>query len=266
MYYFDSFKHNYISLQKSIVYPSISLLQFDFKEISVIYKILLENFPNFSEEFKIFNQEILIGQKKYYSFLKIAQVHSLFSALELRILVSYAGGASKEEILEMQLQNFSPSFKTNKIYYHLFLYLIHSFKEKSLLITEIEPYYISLIRTYKIPYIDTKLEPWTVNLFDEIDFSDLLNKIESKIHYKWKGKLWKRPFSIERATLAINLVAIEQEKFVLNDFYNFIINIEKGQYESRTLQEFFTEWEVERCFSNSGNIHWKFTKIPFIKL
>ncbi len=266
IYYFDSFKHNYIFLNKSIVYPSISLLNFDLQEVILIYKILLENFPSFTQNFKIFNKETFVGQKKYYSFLKINEVHTAYSALELRILVSYAGGATKEEILDTYQQNYSPSFKTNKIYYNLFLYFLHSFKEENSIITEIDPYYIALIRTYKIPYLDIKMEPWTVNVFDEVDLSSLLDQIESKINYEWKGKFWKRPFSIERATLAMNLVSIDQERFIFKDLFDFIHNIEKTEYESSTLKEFFNEWEVERCFSNSGNIHWKFIKIPFVKL
>ncbi|MFN3603227.1 MAG: hypothetical protein ACK4UJ_00810 [Leptonema sp. (in: bacteria)] len=266
MFYFDSFKHLYLTLNQTIVFPSTSLIRFDLQEAYQIYQILLKYFFNFSEEFKIYPKEIFLGQKKYLSFLKIIKEDNHLFSLELRVLISYAGGAKKEEILDNQQQNYSPSFKTNKIYFYLFLYRIHSYKEKDELITGLEPYSIPLIRNYKIPYIDVRIEPWTVNLFDEMDYSDLLDIIESRIPYEWKGKSWRRPFSIERATLAINLVSIGQEEFIKNDFLGFIENIEKETYESEIFKRFYSEWEVEKCFSNSGNLHWKFVKIPFVHI
>lgn len=264
MYYFDNFKHLYINLNQNIVFPSISLVEFNLEEVRKIYEILLKNFPNFTKDFKIYKNEYLIGQKKYFCFIKILKYNSSIVVEELRILVSYAGGAKREEILNNPQQNYSPSFLTNKLYYHLFLYLIQNYKEENSLILHLEPFSIPFIKNYKISYKDINIEPWTVNLFDEIDLNELISIIMSKIPYEWNAKFWKNPFSIERATLAMNLISIEQIEFLYKDFINFVYNLENDFFESDTFQKYFKDWEVETCLSKNGNTHWKFLKIPFI--
>ncbi|GIX41463.1 MAG: hypothetical protein KatS3mg129_1196 [Leptospiraceae bacterium] len=267
MFYFDSFKHPYILINKNIILPVVSLINFDLVEAEKIYQILLDNFPSFTEEFKIIKQDQIIGQKKYYSFIKIISDFSINVALELRILSSYAGGASKNEILNQPTQNYSPSFKTDRIYYYLFMYLVQNYTiDKDKHIQHLEPQYIGLIRNYKIPYTDTRIEPWTVGIFDDLDFGELLDSILKKIPYEWKAKIWKNPFTVERTTLALNLIHIEQYKYLVHDFIKFIKNIDENQFESKNFNTFFSDWEIERCFSKSGNIHWKFKKIPFINL
>lgn len=266
MYYFDNFKHLYINLNENIAFPSISLIEFNLEEVYKIYEILLKYFPSFTKDFKIYNKEYLVGQKKYFCFIKIFESDFSIFAEELRILVSYAGGAKKEEILNSPQQNYSPSFLTNKIYYHLFIYLIQNYKEENAIILNLEPFSIPFIKNYKISYKDISIEPWTVNLFDEIDLNELISIIMSKIPYEWSAKFWKNPFSIERATLAMNLISIEQTKFLYKDFINFIFNLENEIFESENFQKYFKEWEVTTCFSKNGNTHWKFLKIPFINL
>ncbi len=175
MIFFDTFKHPYIIVNKYFVFPSISLVEFRIEEAKKIYNILLENFPDFNNDFKILLQDQIIGQKKYFSFVKIENIKEKKYALELKILASYAGGAQSNEILGNKLQNYSPSFKTDRLYFFLLLYMINDYKLNSdYSIEDINVKTLNIIKNYKIPYEDTKIEPWTVNLFDDIDFTNLL--------------------------------------------------------------------------------------------
>jgi len=266
MFYIDSFKHPYVQLEKEIILPSVSLVNFEPLEAKKIYQLLIDYFPSFTEDFKIIHQDQIIGQKKYYSFLKVKNFDKIHIGLELRILSSYAGGASKEELLENPIQNYSPSFRTNKIYFFLFMYAIDNYIYENQTFKSIESYYIDFIRNYRIPYTDIKVEPWTVNLFDDLEFEELIKEIEKKIPYEWNAKVWKKPFTIERATLALNLIHIDQFEYLVEDFIKFIYNINNQTFESDTFKVYFLDWEIERCLSKSGNLHWKFTKVPFINL
>jgi hypothetical protein len=267
MFYFDSFKHPYVLLNGYFIMPTVSLIEFNLEESKKIYNLLLNYFPSFTNEFKIIKQDHIIGQKKYYSFIKIIEYKNINIGLEIRVLSSYAGGANKSEILEIPIQNYSPSFRTDRIYYFIYLYLISNYNiDTDDTISNIETFYIDFIRNYKIPYTDTKIEPWTVGLFDEMDFGELLNIINKKIPYDWKAKSWKMPFTIERTTIALYLIHLDQLKYIMNDFVNFIKFLDQEKYESENFKIFFSDWEIDRCFSKSGNIHWRFKKIPFIDL
>lgn len=266
MIYIDNFKHLYTVLNNTIIFPSVSLIQFRKEEVLEIYEILLKNFTLFSEDFKIIKQEFMIGQKKYYSFIKIIQKENLTWGLELRILSSYAGGGSIHDIMSKPIQNFSPSFKTNKIYYILFFYIIENFTLTSDgMVDKIRGYPIDTIKNYKIPYKDTKMEPWTVELFDEVDFSEITQNLLKHFPFEWKAKPWKEPFIIERMTLGMNLVHPHQFQYLYKDFYELIKNMFSVSKEFKYLKEYFTNWEFETCLSKNGNLHWKLLKIPFIE-
>ncbi|MCS7204244.1 MAG: hypothetical protein NZ853_00940 [Leptospiraceae bacterium] len=271
MYYFDSLKHNFVEVGKTIEFPSVSLINFDIEEAFQIYQILVENFPNFDQNFQVVNQEFILGQKKYYAFLKIEPFYDEYLGLELRILASYSGGATNDEILKNATQNYSPSFRTNKIYYQLFLFCFIDYKILRMkgysLITEIRSKNLDIVKNYVIPDTEQRYERWIVSLFDEVDLSDLTKKFEMKIPYEWKAKIWKKPFTIERATLALNLVSIQQFNFIKEDFYFFVKDLyKKEKFESIAFQEYFTNWAFVQTTSRSGNIQWKFTKIPFLSL
>lgn len=265
MIYIDNFKHLYVILDNTITFPSVSLIQFREEEVSEIYEILLKNFILFSKDFRIIKQEFIIGQKKYYSFLKIIEKENIKWGIELRILSSYAGGGNTSDILDKPVQNYSPSFKTNKIYYMLFFYIIDNFTLTSNgMIENIQGYRIDIIRNYKIPYNDIRIEPWTVGLFDDMDFSEVIQTILRNIPYEWKAKSWKEPFIIERTTLGMNIIHPQQFNYLYNDFYELIKHNFVATDELKFLKEYFTNWEFETCLSKNGNLHWKCLKIPFL--
>ncbi len=265
MFYIDSFKHPYVQLEKEIILPSVSLVNFEPLEAKKIYQLLIDYFPSFTEDFKIIHQDQIIGQKKYYSFIKIFNYLNYYIALELKILCSYAGGADKNEILNSNIQNYSPSFITNKLYYFLHFYISVTYDIKNHLIFNIKGLSIPEIQNYVIPYTDTKGERWATSLFDETDFSELLDYFLSKFSYEWKLKFWKKPFLIEKSTLAMNLIDIRQLQYLVEPYIKFIEEYSKVEkWNNEIFIKYFQEWKYEICFSKNGNLLWKLLKIPFI--
>lgn len=270
MIYFDSLKHTFVELKNEIVFPSVSLLKFEMEEANTFYELLLKNFPNFSDGFFIVKQEILTGQKKYYPYLKVENADNFFLGLELRILATYAGGAKKEDLQKKVMQNYSPSFKTKKIYFHLFMYVIRRFENEKrgnrTLITSIETFPVDKMFPHALSRDEEVFEPWTVSIFDENDHREILQYFRNKIPYEWKLKLWKPPFTVERKTLALNLVHILQFDFMKDDFLAFLLNHEKERYDSENMKTFFSDWKLETSLTENGNLQWKFVEIPFVTL
>lgn len=273
--FIDNLHHPFVLLKGKYVLPSISIHSIEFSAI----KKFLEEAGKFIPEM-ISNCHIMPypKPKKEYSKLSLLKLIELNNFLYLYIIkldIAYLGGAYKEDIIQEAKQDYTASVLTDRFYFSIRVIPIKKTIKHKESIVDFESTHYNLsslnIETSDegIGGIPSKVES---ELFDEIDYSQVLHKLQKDLYINqnnWQlGRVYN-PIAIEYSTLSI-LFLEPSFKIVKENFEQFsslleaihLNNLNKIEKDKENFIKWMKIHRMSRTKSTSGNILWK---VSFLK-
>ncbi len=269
----DNFHNPYVKFVEPLEWPSINVGKIGFDQAEKIVELLTRLVPEFVAGCSVLPES---RPRKDSNELHLARHHVVDGSDYIYIFkthAEYLGGARDDEILERPGQGFSPSFKTDRIYFTARLIPVLSVEKEDGHVVDFRAEKIrdAIIRTAEM---DRESKPkFAAAMFDEVDFAEVDAYFTSlfSLGGTWKpGKLF-HPVLVDYLTLCVNLIVPRVslvEKLVEPFHQGFRAFLKDGNLDSLEggargfWSEYYAAWSYEMALSRSGNPHWKFTGLP----
>lgn len=268
----DTFHHPYLEFRDSFTWPAVSLAGLRSEEASAIVSILADRFPNL-QTFHVMPDPKPKKDLQYLNLVHRVPTNGLTSALLIRIATQYMGGAERSEMITIATQEKSPSYSTNRIYFHARLLPVIDWRTLSDQLLDFEVKKLKEA-VFLFSSDSTIRDVWSTILFDEVDFSHLDEQFTRLFCFgeEWKPKKVFLPFLIDYLTLSINCFNWTNKFFelvsppFLRAYETFSANgslEELSSHDKDFWRQYINAFSYVRVFSRSGNVHWKITSFPY---
>jgi hypothetical protein len=265
--YIDSLRTAFIITENEYILPNVSLHGIDkdttleyLKQISPFLRNQISSFQVFPDAWPRRDINKLILMKE-------------FSILENKFIYmwkfecGYLGGSARESFITPATQKYSPSVKTNRIYFSIRIFQVTNVRRINGQINGFEPMfldrdkYIEMEDTY-----DKKVKIYS-ELFDDLDYSSTLDPVKNILNINsdnWKlGKIYD-PIIFENLVPSIRFLQIDVNKNIqeFTKFYKILDydSVRQNKIDSETLRN-FKEWlsihNFEKSSTLSNNNSWK---------
>ncbi|MCP5502045.1 MAG: hypothetical protein H7A25_19250 [Leptospiraceae bacterium] len=184
----------------------------------------------------------------------------------LKLEATHLGGIFNDKIVVPAYQGSSVSVRTKRIYFSIRVIRIESLVKENEFVLDFNAAFISpqdlSIDKGQSYNISQKVR---VELFDDVDYSGLLDPIKEKQGIKaiWKpGKIYD-PISIEYRSLAFNFLESSYKEIYnrfsgfLSVYDNILFGREDKNDEHDSYLAYLSSIQTERTLSPSGNLLWK---------
>jgi hypothetical protein len=265
--YIDNLHSPYILLDKEYLMPSVSNFNLNTNECTELSEIYSQLIP-----------ELLIGNsllpepkpKREHSKLCYADSFNWMGGtfiFLLKIEVSYLGGSSKNKIVKPATQSNYPSYYTDRIYFSTRIFAVQDITHSDGNLSDFTP--ISLKESLYLhePKTDITSKPKIFSeLFDEIDYKQILEPILTKLHIRsdeFKLLPIYSPIGIEMFSLVIRFLNSSKSESIkeFQKFSEIVSSIHTRNDINTASLKIFHEWfrkhRTERELSPSGNVRWK---------
>lgn len=269
--YIDNLHTPYAEFSKNYILPGTSTHSIDFisakNYISAIAKLIPEAVEGCSvlpeprpkrESEKIFLVKKFVLHEKQFLYI-------------LKLEPTYLGGAESEQILQKATQEKTASILTNRIYFSTRIIQIEHTISQDQTITDFQAKNYTegnfKIETGSKGILSEKKR--VSELFDEIDFSDLVTSLKHTLSItdeNWKlGKVFD-PVGVEYLSISLKFLSLSQKQ-ILNDFQNFSSIFDFLFYQKELpadaidhYKKWLDVYSMERSQSPSGNVRWKIAR------
>lgn len=261
--YVDNLHHPFFETPNQYVLPRLSIHGLDEYTAEQYLNEIKTFLPKEVREFsvlplRIFKREsskLILGLDLYFGTQKFIYL--------IKFECKHLGGVNNQDVIHPASQEYGPSCFTNKIYFTQGIFPIESIQKNGneILAFQIIPFTKSIFQSnleiYKKKFIS--------ELFDEVDYSHLIEEINQKIEFKkyWElGKIFQ-PLKIEHLSLSVQFLSwdISGNISEFKKFYLLISEILESKTNLETQRLAFWEWlkkhKAERSLTKSGNIAWK---------
>ncbi|MDH5656079.1 MAG: hypothetical protein OEZ34_09240 [Spirochaetia bacterium] len=260
-------------MKQKILWPSVHINHILPEERKIITEILLENIPTFITGCSILPEPRPRKDSNQIHYVRSYHENGSDYIYIFKVSCEYMGGADSSEIKIEGRQGIAPSFKTNRIYFSSLLIPVSEIaRDNKGYINNFTPVQIK-DAIFKVSSDDVIRDFRSTVLFDEIDFSEVNNKITVHFEFNssWKHNKLFYPFVIDYLSLCMNLIHPDKNAVDLyagifdRCFMNFMSGEDSGTMSAEDknfLKRYYNDWYFERIFSRSGNPHWLVKKVP----
>ncbi|MCB1180164.1 MAG: hypothetical protein KDK36_21480 [Leptospiraceae bacterium] len=260
----DSLHLPFIILEEKYLLPSIPLLEIDFNSAKIFLQEIAPHFSSHLKEFFIIPETRPKKDSCKLMLAKEIEINSSRFIYIIKFETVYLGGADKENKITEGTQNLSPSIKTNRIYFtSRILPVSQIIKSKGEIIDFEIPKYEPSIYSKET---EGHKKKFFSELFDEIDYSEVMNEIKSSLEIEkhWKlGRVFD-PIFIEHLSMSVRFLNFDIEENIneFKKFYKLVTNVvERNDFSDIETILNFHKWlekfSFERTKTLSGNIAWK---------
>lgn len=261
--YIDNFHHPFFQTPSKYILPSISIHGLNENSAEKYLQEIKTFLPKEIKNFCVLPLGIF---KREPSKLVLA-LDLEFDGYKFIYLIKFEckhlGGVNNKDVIHSATQEYGISCYTNKVYYNQSILPVQSIhkKKKQILSFEILPFAKSIFE--KI--LNSPKKKFVSELFDEIDYSHLMDEINEKIEFKkyWEiGKIYS-PLKIEHLSLSVHFLSWDILKNIkwFKKFFPVLLGILNFQEIEESYRSEFLKWlkthTSERTLSNSGNPTWK---------
>lgn len=265
----DGFRHSFIQFSEKFEWPALHLDVRKSKpeNLEKLLLILQNKFPGGLEGFSLLPEPKPKKEDGYLHFVRRHSIENREYLYLVKISGRYMGGAEPSEIVEPPVQNYGPSYVTNKIYYHLRIFPVEQIIFHNSAIVDFIPRKFNEAVFFKHEGMKNKHMDITSPLFDDLDFRTIENELTEHVVRKEIVEFAKlRPFVIEYMTLCLNpLVSLSYQNFeeilrhydVVMDLLFRDKNLENlGNSEKEFWDKYFSQYLIFPELSRSGNPQW----------
>ncbi len=261
--YVDNLHHPFFETPKEYLLPSVSIHGLEEYTAEKYLQEIKTFLPKEVENFSV----ISLGFFKRETSKLILALDLNFDENKFIYLIKFEckhlGGVKNNNVVYSGTQEYGISCYTNKIYYTQAILPAKSIqKEKNQIVSfEILPFTKSIFENN----LDSPKKKFISELFDEIDYSHLIEEINEKIEFKkyWElGKIFL-PLKMEHLSLATQFLSFDITKNIewFEKFQPLIISIMKFETPLQRHKLAFYEWlkshHLERILTQSKNLAWK---------
>ncbi len=264
----DNLHSPYAEFNESYILPAVQTQSIDFQAAKKYMDTIIKYIPEAIEGCSILPEARPKRESdKIFLVKKISSGSKIFLYI-LKLEPVYLGGANLEQIQEKATQEKTVSIKTNRIYFSIRIIPLEEIMENDQTICDFQAKnYAEGI--YKIETTSSGVlsgKKTVSELFDEIDFGDLVQSLKDIFHItneSWKlGKVFE-PVGVEYLTVSLKFLTLSQKE-ILEDFQSFqsILDIlyDNGEPSVNSIEN-YVHWlnlfSMERLQSSSGNMRWK---------
>ena len=273
----DTFHHSYVQFEDSFLWPAIHTNRIEPEEKNQITDILLTHVPSFIENCSVLTESRPRRDSNQVHYVRSYKFNEVEYIYIFKVFAEYMGGADQTEIVSRGKQGIAPSFHTDRVYFESLLIPVSNItRDVHGYVTDFIPIQIK-DAIFKVSSDEEIRNFRSSVLFDEIDFSQVNNKITNHFSY---GKQWKfnnlfYPIIIDYLSLCMNIITPYKKVVDLNApvfarmFMNFIHQEDGSNMEitdKQFLCDYYESWKFERIFSKSGNPHWVMREHPFAEI
>jgi hypothetical protein len=262
--YVDNLKQPFIILPESYKLPSVPHTGINYNCAKEFLKGIA---PHFSPHLRDFYVMPNSRPKRDSGKLMLVKDFSIENNIFLYVIKfesTYLGGAKKEDKILEGTQEFSTSILTNRVYFSASIFPVQELvKQEGFIIDFVVPSYTPI-------YYDTEMsinkKKFFSELFDEIDYSPMIDTIKNRLELPnhWKlGKIYE-PIFIEYLSMCIRFLSFNIQDNIQNfsKFHKILTNVVQRE-DTIHLEsiQFFHKWlemfSFERSRTISGNMAWK---------
>ena len=263
----DTFRTPYCRWSEPFEWPSVSLLHSEPAAAAQLIERLNGRMAAFFRGMNILPEARPRRDEPNLHLVRVLSYEGSHYLFKLRILMTYMGGAESSQ-MEHSVQDRSPAFRTDRIYFQARIFPVNSVERREGIIVDFEPEHYdpaSGIRSGGLEAHHTAR--WNVVLFDEMDFSDLEKELRERVtDAKWQpGRLFN-PFVIDHGTVNWNLFHVPDAEAILPYFHRLWHHLKSGReldHEDRRFwEDYYTGWKYRRFLSAGGNPHWEIEQAP----
>lgn len=271
----DTMRHPYALLPRQVAWPAVTVTGLVPEEQAAVAKVLATELPGFAAGCSLLPQPRPRRDTNQVQLVRPYHFRGADYLYMLRISAEYMGGAGNQEVLEPARQGRSPSFLTDRIYFHARLLPVTHLEKTAFGITDFEARSIEdanfFVREKGAP--EGRRALFTTALFDEIDFGPVESRFQDMLSFgaEWRAGRIFRPLVIDQLTLALNVVvpsaglinhvgprfARTFEELVTKGHLDDLDETEQGFWRS-----YYGAWSFENDFSRGGNPQWRLTQYP----
>ncbi len=262
--YVDNLKQPFIVLPETYTLPSVPHIGINYNSARDFLKGIVPQFSPYLKEFYVMPNS---RPKRDSGKLMLVKDFSIENNIFLYIIkfeTTYLGGSKKEDKIMEGTQEFSTSIRTNRVYFSASIFPVQELiKKEDLIIDFVVPSYTPIYYNTEMSIDKKKLFS---ELFDEIDYSPMIDTIKNRLELPnhWKlGKVYE-PIFIEYLSMCIRFLSFNIQDNIQNfsKFYKILTNVvQKEDTIHLESIQFFHKWlekfSFERSRTISGNMAWK---------
>ncbi|MDH5657479.1 MAG: MBL fold metallo-hydrolase, partial [Spirochaetia bacterium] len=265
----DGFRHPFIQFNEKFEWPALHLdvRKSEPENLEKLLLILQNKFPGGLKEFSLLPEPKPKKEDGYLHFVRRHFVKNREYLYLIKISGRYMGGAEPSEIIIPPAQNYSPSYLTNKIYYHIRIFPVEHIIFHNSTIIDFIPRKFNEVVFFKHEGLKDKHMDITSPLFDDLDFRSIENNLTEGVLGEETIKSEKlRLFVIEYMTLCLNplISSFDQNFEDILIHFDIIVDLlfkeqtlEKLDISERQFwNKYFLQHLILPELSRSGNPQW----------
>ncbi len=277
----DTFRHPYVQFAREFTLPGINVYGLEFSQAQHVAEVLKDLVPAFTAGCDVLPEARPRKDPTQLHCVRSIDTKNGTYLYILRVAAKYFGGAEAHEYVEKDRPGFSPSIRTDRIYFQARLLPVQNIERKQGKICDFSarPVMNTILKqatksageSHGIQ--ETSRLYHTTAMFDEADFSEAETIITEQMGFgaEWKAPRVFRPFAVDYGTVCVNLVYPHHEIIdELADQMDLSLQVIEQGRQSPVLEErladfwasYYNAFEYEPSPSKSGNPHWKLTAVP----
>ena len=271
----DTMRHPYALLPGPVAWPAVTVTGILPEEQTRVAEVLATALPGFVKGCHLLPEPRPRRDSNQVQLVRPYRFVNTDYLYMIRISAEYMGGAGNPEVLEPARQGRSPSFLTDRIYFHARLFPVRSIARKDFGICDFEAFTIHdahfLVRAKGGE--EGARSIFTTALFDQIDFGPVEDRFMDLFSFgsAWKGGRVFRPLVIDHLTLALNLLVpdialVEDLAPRFADAFARLVSSghldDLSEPERDFWRAYYGAWAFENDFSRGGNPQWRLTTYP----